>query len=150
MAINFIHISDTHHSELNTRISDKAPIGVEVIEYYSLNKKIRRKYLSQLLHNLIIEKKLKEHQIVIIGGHSLRNTCIGEDNKIGQFIISKNGSPAEKIIPYYTYMKYKGLESDVVILLDVENHDPRWSKKSSLYTAMSRAKHLLYIISVKE
>ena len=46
-----------------------------------------------------------------------------------------------------TYLKFKGCEADAVILLDVDAQDPRWNREG-LYTAMSRAKHLLFIIRV--
>ena len=42
-------------------------------------------------------------------------------------------------------MKFKGCEADAVILLDVDDQDERWSSLA-FYTAISRAKHLLYII----
>jgi superfamily I DNA and RNA helicase len=136
------------YSDSDIKIGENSPIGSEVKEFSEQNLVLRRKQLSQILHELIVDQKLKEDQIVILGGHSLKNTCIGTDNKIGQFTIVENSSPKNKVIPYYTYMKYKGLESDVVILLDVDLADPRWKKKSALYTAMSRAKHILYILYV--
>ena len=43
-------------------------------------------------------------------------------------------------------MKYKGCESKVVILLDVDDNDPRWSNKHGIYTAMSRAMHKLIML----
>ena len=44
------------------------------------------------------------------------------------------------------YMKFKGCESKVVILLDVDDSDARWDSKNGLDTAMSRAVHQLIII----
>ena len=61
------------------------------------------------------------------------------------FTVIENGKPDLGRIPYFTYMKYKGCESDVVILLDVGENDKRWNDKG-LCTAISRARHLLYII----
>ena len=52
---------------------------------------------------------------------------------------------AKKEVPYYTYMKFKGCEAKVVILLDVDENDPRWDR-AGLYTAMSRAIHRLIIL----
>ena len=49
-------------------------------------------------------------------------------------------------IAYFTYMKYKGCESKVVILQDVDDEDERWASKNGIYTAMSRAVHQLAII----
>jgi len=44
-----------------------------------------------------------------------------------------------------TYMKFKGCEASVAILIDVDKSDPRWSD-NALYTAMSRAQNLLIIL----
>ena len=48
-------------------------------------------------------------------------------------------------VAYYTYMKFKGCEAKIVILLDVDDKDPRWNK-NGMYTAMSRATHQLIIL----
>ena len=45
-------------------------------------------------------------------------------------------------------MKFKGCEASVVILLDVDARDSRWDT-TGLYTAMSRATHLLIILHPK-
>jgi len=47
-------------------------------------------------------------------------------------------------------MKFKGCESDVVILIDVDKNDPRWKAHEAYYTAISRARHLLYILYAQE
>jgi DNA helicase IV len=43
-------------------------------------------------------------------------------------------------------MRFKGCEADVVILIDVDLKDKNWNR-SALYTAISRAKYLLYILN---
>ena len=64
---------------------------------------------------------------------------------MGNFIIEREAEPGSNAIRYETYMRFKGCESDVVILLDVDPKDDRWSK-NALYTAISRAKFLLYVL----
>jgi len=44
-------------------------------------------------------------------------------------------------------LAFKGCESDAVILLDVDPSDSRWDK-TGLYSAMTRARHLLGIVGV--
>ena len=80
-----------------------------------------------------------------LGGHSIEHTCIGNDNKVGSFIVERESEPGSNAIRYETYMRFKGCEADVVILLDVDPEDHRWNK-NALYTAISRAKYLLYIL----
>ena len=46
-------------------------------------------------------------------------------------------------------MRFKGCEADAVILIDVDPKDDRWTNKSALYTAISRARYLLYAYYTK-
>jgi hypothetical protein len=127
------------------KISDSAPAGSPVSEFKDADPEKRRDELGRFLNKIVKEGKIYESQIVIIGGHSLSNTCLGKKPVAGGFAIVENGKPDIGRIPYFTYMKYKGCESDIVILLDVEDNDKRWNDKG-LCTAISRARHLLHII----
>jgi DNA helicase IV len=42
-------------------------------------------------------------------------------------------------------MCFKGCEADAVILIDIDLKDKNWNR-SALYTAVSRAKFLLYVL----
>ena len=106
----------------------------------------RRKLLGKVLHDWIKKEGLTENQIVVLGGHSLKHTCMEDHAKAGSFEIVERGVAAPGVIPFYTYMAFKGCESDAVILLDVDVNDKRWNKYG-LYTAMTRARHLMGMIS---
>ncbi len=126
---------------------DGIPIGLPVRHYYIENQDSRRELLSNIIKQLIDEEKVTLPEIVIIGGHSMENTCIGSNSMVGNFrIVTNKDTSFNNQILYYSYMKYKGCESRVAILLDVAGSDPRWQEKSACYTAMSRARHLLIII----
>ena len=129
----------------DVRISDTAPAGSPVSEFRDADPEKRRDELGRILNKIVKDGKVYESQIVIIGGHSLSKTCLGGSPVVDGFTVIENGTPDLGRIPYFTYMKYKGCESDVVILLDVEEDDKRWNDKG-LCTAISRARHLLYII----
>ena len=60
-------------------------------------------------------------------------------------LVERPNTLHSKEIAYYTYMKFKGCEAKVVILLDVDEQEPRWNA-SGMYTAMSRAVHQLVIL----
>jgi hypothetical protein len=105
----------------------------------------RKKLLGKILHDWIRKEGLTENQIVVLGAHNLLHTCLGEDPKAGAFTIVERGAPAPGTVPYYTYMAFKGCESDAIILLDVDPADKRWNKQG-LYTAMTRARHMLALI----
>ncbi len=121
------------------------PEGAPVIIQSAPTKAQRRKLLGKILHDWIRKEGLTENQIVILGAHSLPNTSMETNEKAGSYKIIERGTPGPGIIPYYTYMAFKGCEADAIILIDVDGNDPRWSKKG-FYTAITRARHLIGIV----
>ena len=124
-------------------ILDSAPEGADV---HILHGNCRQ-LLEQELERLVMTEQVPLQDIVILGAHALEHTSIGDDPIVGRFhIVNRAAKVGAKEIAYFTYMKYKGCESKVVILFDVDDADERWSSKSGIYTAMSRAVHQLLII----
>lgn len=121
------------------------PDGQPVREEGGTTPAQRRKALGKILHDWIHREGLTENQVVVLGAHSLKNTAVEDAGKAGSFTIRERGSPAPGVIPYYTYMAFKGCEADAVILLDVDPADPRWGSQG-LYTAITRARHLLGVV----
>lgn len=106
-----------------------------------------RELLEAELLRLRDRENIPLQDIVVLGAHSLEHTVIGSDPQIGPFcLVSADPRPDRMDVQYYTYMKYKGCEAKVVILLDVDQTDPRWSDRHGIYTAMSRAIHELIIL----
>lgn len=133
------------YSRREMRLLAGSPDGEEVHQYIGDTDKNCRRYLKTIIENLIEDQGMRLEQIVILGGHSLAKTCLGKDSRLGNYNVSELPDGRPNLIHYHTYMKFKGCESDAVILLDVDENDERWSELA-LYTAVSRAKHLLYII----
>jgi len=102
--------------------------------------------VGKILHDLVNNKGIEPHRIVILGAHSMENTCIGSNPVIGMFRITETPEEGPNVINYRTYMKFKGCEADAVIIIDVDPADDRWAHHAALYTAISRAKHLLYVL----
>ena len=91
-------------------------------------------------------ERIPPQEIVILGGHALDHTSIGDNFDAGRFrIVNRTATIGAMEISYFTYMKFKGCEAKVVILLDVDDADPRWNA-NGIYTAMSRAVHQLVIL----
>ena len=124
-------------------VMEHTPAGVDV---HILHGDCRA-LLGAELERLIIREKISPGHIVIIGAHSLKNTSIGDSPQVGSFKIVPAGQQLKKMeVQYATYMKFKGCESPVIILLDVDDADPRWNSRHGIYTAMSRAIHELIIL----
>lgn len=126
-----------------TAVIENAPLGSDVHILYG----DCRENLEKELERLISCEGITLQDIVILGAHSLQNTSINENTAVGRFNIVTGNQPLKKMdVRYFTYMKYKGCESKVVILLDVDDDDLRWKDKRGIYTAMSRAIHELIIL----
>ncbi len=133
------------HTGIDITPSDELPEGAPVREECADTAAQRRRLLGKILHDWIRREGLSENQVVILGAHSMIHTSIGTDGHAGSFKIVERGQAAAGVVPYYTYMAFKGCEADAVILLDVDPTDDRWGAQG-LYTAITRARHLLGII----
>ena len=102
-----------------------------------------RENLGILLDRLVNHHKIAPSAITIIGAHSIGHTSIGKDRTIAGIRISDGQERGA--VAYYTYMKFKGCDSKIAILLDVSGKDPRWDAVG-MYTALSRATSRAYVL----
>ena len=124
-------------------IPESAPEGADVRILHGSG----RLLLEEELERLVMREKVPPQDIVILGGHALDHTSVGADHGVGRFrLVERAAQIGAMEIAYFTYMKFKGCESKVVILLDVDDADPRWADPKGLYTAMSRAVHQLIVL----
>ena len=129
-----------HCSPLAAGVISAAPEGsdVRVLDYTP-------DALAGELDRLIQQEQVSLNDIVVIGAHNLQHTSAVKMTHPRFKLVEGHGNPAVNEISYHTYMKFKGCESKVVILLDYDENDPRWDKEG-FYTAASRAIHHLTII----
>ena len=133
----------TPYRSVAAEVMDSAPAGADVRVLHGNC----RQNLAAELERLALEENVLLTDIVILGGHLLEHTSIGDDPTLGKFnVVSRKAELGTGEVSYYTYMKFKGCEAKVVILLDVDENDPRWADRSGIYTAMSRAVHQLVIL----
>lgn len=131
-------------------VMDFSPAGSGVREFVIPEAKARRQKLREILEELNAQK-IAGSDIVILGGHTLKNTCLKYGAEFGGYKIIENARSGRRdVISYMTYMKFKGCETPVAILIDVDKNDERWAEKNALYTAMSRARSLLIVIYSSE
>ncbi len=127
---------------LNAMMPDSSPLGSNVVE----RRGNCRQLLAEELHRIFVEEKVMQSDVVVLGAHSLHNTCLGDDPVVGEYrLVEQPSNWKSKDVAYYTYMKFKGCESNVVIVFDVDENDSRWNDRG-LYTAMSRAVSHLVVI----
>jgi hypothetical protein len=133
------------YTSTTMKLTQNAPDGEQVIEKVCSSEHDTRKQLGHILHDLVNNNGIKPEEIVILGVHNLKNTSLGNDPIIGNFQIIESEELKPMSIRYHTYMKFKGCEACAVILLEVEETG-KWAGMTPLYTAISRAQHLLYIL----
>ena len=131
------------YQSIQSQILENTPAGADVHILHGdclLN-------LERQLDKLLTYEKISTQDVVILGAHSLEHTSLCDKTQIGKYkIITQDKCPAKSEVRYFTYMKYKGCESKVVILFEVDENDPRWSDRRGIYTAMRRAMHNLIIL----
>jgi hypothetical protein len=118
---------------------------VEYIKYYSKEDEFHK--LVKLVRNLRSQGILA-NEIVILS-ESEQDSCLkilDVPGDIGPIRINPNVNISHSsTTDFFTIQSYKGLESKVIILTDIENFcEPR--ERLLHYTAISRARTLLYIL----
>jgi len=116
------------------------------VEYIFYNNEVHQKTLiSQQLQKLS-SSKIPMHEVVIISPRKYENTC--SDSVLGFSIreIKNNSeiSPTQNFYGFATVQSYKGMESNYVLITDIEDLSSE-NAKSLLYVGMSRARYGLIL-----
>lgn len=100
------------------------------------------KSLRQTLHELIVEEGVDREDIVVLTPRSMTYTTL--KGKYGRFQLNTNWNVQENEVFIATIHSYKGLESPVIILAELEPTLPKLNEL--LYVACSRARHHLVVV----
>ena len=93
------------------------------------------------------ERGFKRSQITILTAKTLSKSILTGEESVGGYRLSVDGN-GDGVL-FTTARKFKGLESDVVIVIDIDGDTFKDDKsKSVFYVASSRAKHCLTYISI--
>ena len=134
---------------------DVHPLAPEGVETEAVIEKSYRTpaLLDSWVKNWTSVDKITTSQIVVLSPSKFNRSCLNGLDKIG----GKNliHDPSEwrngEGILFSTIRSFKGLEADIVILVDVVEPGSLINfSQSDFYVACSRAKHLLKIVSEKE
>ncbi|MDD6915311.1 MAG: NERD domain-containing protein/DEAD/DEAH box helicase [Eubacteriales bacterium] len=131
---------------LNVPALDKNCSGkVEYIQYLGVDEEI--KLFETLLDKLLIEEKIKPEQITILTNCKYEDSFPVQCSKY-KLKIQKYENREVGIISYARLRRFKGLENDVIIMMDLNNYilsDNNKSSISLLYSGLSRAIDSCYI-----
>ena len=100
------------------------------------------------VQHLVTAEKLDLSRIAIVGLHSWRNSFLNRAGRVWEIPVDAVDDHGKTAIPgairYATPHRFKGLEADVVLLVDVDGDVDR-CRPRSLYVAASRARHRLFV-----
>jgi hypothetical protein len=126
---------------------DFTPEGSPIKYFNFSSKEEQLKQLDQQI-TLLLNDKIKPNQIIILtnndgGDSSLKGVkTLGNKRLISTY--DREFGIDENCIAQTTINVYKGMEADVIFILDAQNIE----NNSQLYTQASRAKQLLYIMKI--
>ena len=111
-----------------------------------------REKAGALIAQLLLKDGVGLERVAIVGMRRLANSCLAEKAELAGFPVVPIDDDGTAGVPgalrYATPHRFKGLEADVVLLLDVDGS--RWSlEPPHLYVAASRARLRLHVF-VKE
>ena len=114
--------------------------------YWNTNKELEISLSDTLAH--LVEDDIPVEDIVFLSPRRLKNSCLSKIEQISGFPVVDSSLRANRskrhCIKFSTIHAFKGLESKVVIVVDVEKAaESNW--QSLMYVAMSRARSLLFM-----
>ena len=108
-----------------------------------------RQSLEKKIDRLTTNEDVPIQNIVVLSPYTLKNSNLAEVERISGFplvnISSAQGSAGAEDLKFSNIRTFKGLESQVVIIVDIDQIDGD-ERQSLLYVAMSRAKSLLILM----
>ena len=102
-------------------------------------------HLERIVKDLVTKQGVLPEQIVVLTPHSKKNSSLAHTSEIAGVSIKSDPMDRGNAIVHATIPSYKGMDADVVLLVDIDASDPRCSAAHQ-YVGMSRAKHRLFVL----
>ena len=135
--------------EDNARCRMDAETGLPVERRYWKTRTGFIKSLTNVVERLVNNDKIPIEDIVVLAPHRLDNTALAGIDLISGYPIADITNRDLKIeqpsIKFSTIQAFKGLDSPVAIIVDIDESGSDWMK-SVLYVGMSRARSLLTLM----
>ena len=123
-----------------------SPEGAEVELIHVKTEEESIDEVRRILHRLLHDEGLRPDQIVLLSTRSRERSPLARAGRLGSVTLCPlHAAPSPGQIRFGSLHQFKGLESDVVVLSDVQASDPNSSPRH-IYVGTSRARHLLVVI----
>ncbi|WP_282018186.1 NERD domain-containing protein [Salegentibacter mishustinae] len=138
--------------QLNGEIKcfEQTPIGSEVVIKEFSHPEQQIEFLENEISNLLKKEKVAVDQILILLNSKKAESSLSDSKKIAGYSLKALDNKARfqsDSINYTTINTFKGLEADIIFVVDSNLIDEN-KKPEKLYTQASRARHKLYAFSL--
>jgi hypothetical protein len=133
----------------NIQPFSNSPEGEAIVIKAFHNQIEQQKYVLDEIKALTREQGIHSEQILVLLNSSKAESCLDDTSKVGKLDIKaldNKGRFKRDAINYTTINTFKGLEADIVFVVDADKI-PLEQKHEKLYTEASRAKHKLYVLT---
>ncbi|MFW5968192.1 MAG: NERD domain-containing protein [Persicimonas sp.] len=120
------------------QLHPEAPPGSDPVVYQQPGPKKTRRMVGELLTKLLDRQDLEPDQIAILTPHTPKNSSLEAAEELDGNPIVHDASEWGEGVLHTSISSFKGLEADVVILVDIDPRDERCSINAR-YVAASRA-----------
>ncbi|SOC81566.1 UvrD-like helicase C-terminal domain-containing protein [Salinimicrobium sediminis] len=139
--------------QLNGEIKcfEHTPIGSEVVIKEFADTEHQVKFLEYEISNLLRNEKVALDQILLLLNSKKAESSLVDLNKVAGYSLRALDNKArfqKDSINYTTINTFKGLEADIIFIIDINLIDGK-NKPEKLYTQASRARHKLYILRLE-
>lgn len=132
-----------HSDQLPTAIG---PQGRPVERHTYTGQAELKRSLRQILHHLIVEEGVPAWDIVLLTPKGRERSKLWSLGQLGNFRLVDFPSNASGEVYCTTVHRFKGLESPIVILAEIDN-DQIWNLYTILYVGCSRARNHLILLT---
>lgn len=132
---------------LEPRVRPSAPQGEPIQEIVCRNAEEMARKVTGRLTRLVDDEGIDPARIAMLSTRTLKNSPFADNHRAGRFELvnlDANPTPKNRVV-FETVYRYKGLEADVVVLLDLPGGSKAVEAKD-IYVAATRAKHLLVVV----
>ncbi len=124
------------------------PEGLDVERISANGPKHLVKILEKRIGQLVKKERIAAHDMVLLSTRSRKASVLRKVKKLGSLtLVPLGSSKVGHQLRFDSIFRFKGLEADVVLLVDEGN--PRTSTPRHLYVGASRARHLLVLIELE-
>ncbi len=123
--------------------------GIQPYEFTCEGEKKARKQVGKIITELVEKDRISNERIVVLTNISIRHSIFKEKRKVGNFKLTVEEKGTQKNhVRLQSVRRFKGLESDIVILLVHPSDRDLDNQTELLYVGYTRAKFLLYVIEI--